>query len=162
LSTEKTVKVLTEKVQVQDSVIKDNIEVIAEKNTVIEEKTNEVKEIKENSIPVGNGNGVYILIAIGGVLLIVFFVTMYKKSIGAYIGKYVSLTETDLIKGTVIAFLMAFLTGLYSIINTGVFPTDWPTWRMLLIVSFSAGVAYLLKNILTPTKDAKIEGKPKE
>jgi hypothetical protein len=130
---------LTEKVVVKDSVIH-------EQNRTITTKTEEVQTLKDTTVPVGNGRGIYIFFGIALLLGVIFFLT--KKSLS----KFITLKEIDLIKGVVITFIMAVLTGVYNIVNTGIFPTDWNTWRMIIITSFSTGIAYLLKNLLTPEK----------
>ena len=143
---------VADKIITLDSSNKVNKKTIAVQNDTIQAKSEQIKVIKENSVPVGNGNGAYILIAIVIGLAGVFIITKYKKTIGTFL----TINEKDLIKGTVIAFIMALLTSLYAIVNTGSIPVDWPTWRMILISSLSTGIAYLIKNLLESTKK-KIE-----
>lgn len=46
------------------------------------------------------------------------------------------------------AVLTTLLTGLYTILSAGAFPT-WEQFKPYLISSVSAGVAYILKNFIS-------------
>jgi len=138
---------VVETILVKDSAIQEQAKVIETQKDSIVAKTNEVNDVKENSIPVGNGNGIYILIVVAIVLVCAFLIAKFKKNIG----KFLTINEKDLIKGVIMAFVSSALTTLINILNTGVFPTDWKTWSMILTVGLTAGLTYLLKNLFTST-----------
>lgn len=67
--------------------------------------------------------------------------------------QFLSLSLHDIAKGFLLATLTAVITSLYAIINTGTFPTDWATWKTILLVGLGAGLSYIIKNFLTNSKD---------
>lgn len=66
---------------------------------------------------------------------------------------FLTLSPKDIFKGFILATITAIITSLYAIINTGTFPTDWATWKTILLIALSAGISYLLKNFATNSKD---------
>lgn len=58
----------------------------------------------------------------------------------------------DIVKALVLAFLTAFLTGLYQLIQTGGV-ISWQTMQPILFTSVAAVLAYILKNFLTNSED---------
>ncbi len=61
---------------------------------------------------------------------------------------FLKLDIKDLAKGFLLAVFTAVLTGLYTTIQSGVFP-DWPQLKQMLLAGLLAGIAYLCKNLLT-------------
>ena len=64
---------------------------------------------------------------------------------------FLNLNLDDLIKGFVVAFLSAALTGLVTILDNGALPT-LTELKSAAIVGLTAGLSYLLKNLLTNSK----------
>ena len=67
--------------------------------------------------------------------------------------KFLSIKIKDLIKGFITAMLMAIVTGIYTSIEQGTFPPDASGWKAMAITGFGAGLAYILKNLLTNSND---------
>jgi len=74
--------------------------------------------------------------------------------------KFLSLNAKDAIKGLVVAFFSAVLTGIYQLIQTGGSLT-WPTIKPILITGVVALLGYLIKNVLTNSQDQLIIKEPK-
>jgi hypothetical protein len=72
----------------------------------------------------------------------------------APIGK---LNSSDILKGCVVAALTSFLNAIVLILGTGALPTV-ASLRSMAIVGLSAGMAYLVKNVLTNSKDQLFKG----
>lgn len=62
---------------------------------------------------------------------------------------FLNLNWKDVVKGFVVAVVMAILTGIYTGIQANQFPVTWEQWKVILITSLGAGIAYLLKNVLS-------------
>lgn len=65
---------------------------------------------------------------------------------------FLKLDTQDLVKGFVVAFLSAALTGLVATLDSGALPT-LPELKQSIIVGLTAGLSYLLKNLLTNSQD---------
>ena len=61
---------------------------------------------------------------------------------------FLNLNFDDLVKGFVVAFLSAALTGIVTTLDPGVLPT-LAELKSAGIVGLTAGLSYLLKNLLT-------------
>jgi hypothetical protein len=61
---------------------------------------------------------------------------------------FLNLDVNDLTKGFVVAFLSAALTGLVAILETSQLP-QMSDLKAAAIVGLTAGLSYLLKNVLT-------------
>jgi hypothetical protein len=72
----------------------------------------------------------------------------------APIGK---LNSSDILKGCVVAALSSILNAVVMILGTGALPT-LENLRTQAIVGLSAGMAYLVKNLLTNSKDQLLRG----
>lgn len=59
-----------------------------------------------------------------------------------------NLNSQDLLKGFIVAFLSAALTGIVSTLDSGVLPT-LAELKSAGVVGLTAGLSYLLKNLLT-------------
>ena len=61
---------------------------------------------------------------------------------------FLNLNFDDLVKGFIVAFLSTALTGVVSTLDSGVLPT-LAELKTAAIVGLTAGISYLLKNLLT-------------
>ena len=61
---------------------------------------------------------------------------------------FLNLNIDDLVKGFIVAFLSAALTGIVSTLDSGVLPT-LAELKSAGVVGLTAGLSYLLKNLLT-------------
>jgi VIT1/CCC1 family predicted Fe2+/Mn2+ transporter len=61
---------------------------------------------------------------------------------------FLNLNSQDLLKGFIVAFLSAALTGVVATLDSGVLPT-LAELKSAAIVGLTAGLSYLLKNLLT-------------
>jgi hypothetical protein len=74
--------------------------------------------------------------------------------------KFLNLNWKDVLKGFVVAVFMTILTSIYTGIQTNQFPVTREQWKVILITSLGAGIAYLLKNVLS-NSDGEIFKKDK-
>jgi hypothetical protein len=65
---------------------------------------------------------------------------------------FLRLDTSDLVKGFVVAFLSASLTGIVNILDAGTLPL-LSDLKQAGIVGLTAGLSYLLKNLLTNSQD---------
>ena len=63
--------------------------------------------------------------------------------------KLFRLNATDYLKGLLMVVLTAFVTGLYELLQSGVFSFDWVTFKPIVMTALAAGLSYLIKNFLT-------------
>lgn len=75
---------------------------------------------------------------------------MLKKFFG---DGFFQLNEKDVLKGAILAAITVIVTSLYTSLDSGVFPVDWVFWKAQLILGAKVGVAYLIKNLITNSKD---------
>jgi len=61
---------------------------------------------------------------------------------------FLNLNVDDLVKGFIVAFLSTALTGVVATLDSGVLPTMGEL-KSAAIVGLTAGISYLLKNLLT-------------
>ena len=75
--------------------------------------------------------------------------------------KLFKLSSTDLLRGLLIAFVTALLTGLLELFQAGPFLFVWATFQPIVYAAVAAAMAYLIKNFLTNSEDQllKIERK---
>jgi len=66
---------------------------------------------------------------------------------------FLNLNWKDVIKGLIVTFLTAFLTGALTAFQSGTVEFTWPFWEPTVYASITAGIAYLLKNWLTNSND---------
>lgn len=59
------------------------------------------------------------------------------------------LNVSDFAKGVLLAFLTALITGLYNAIQNGGIEFTWIFFKPILLISFGAALAYIIKNWLT-------------
>lgn len=62
---------------------------------------------------------------------------------------FLKLNAKDFLKGLLMAVIMAFVTGLYEVMQAGQFDFTWLTLKPILMISAGAGLSYLIKNIFT-------------
>lgn len=73
--------------------------------------------------------------------------------------KFLTLDLKDFLRGLLIAFLTAVLTGIINILDTGaVF--NWLTMKPVLIAGVSAALSYLLKCFATNSQDQLLRREP--
>jgi VIT1/CCC1 family predicted Fe2+/Mn2+ transporter len=65
---------------------------------------------------------------------------------------FLRLNTSDLVKGFVVAFLSASLTGIINTLDSGMLPL-LSELKQAGIVGLTAGLSYLLKNLLTNSED---------
>jgi len=65
---------------------------------------------------------------------------------------FLSLKWKDALKGLITAVLTTIATSVYEIINNGALPTK-AQWHVVIISGAGAGIAYVLKNLLTNSND---------
>jgi len=73
--------------------------------------------------------------------------------------KFFTLDWKDLLRGLLIAFLTAILTGVINILDTGAVFT-WMTIKPVLIAGISAALSYLLKCLATNSQDQMFKREP--
>ena len=66
---------------------------------------------------------------------------------------FLNLSTKDLIKGLIVAFLSALLTGIYNGIDAGTFDFTWAFFKPIVLISLGSMIAYLLKNFLSNSDD---------
>ena len=74
--------------------------------------------------------------------------------------KFLTLDWKDLLRGLLIAFLTAILTGVINILDTGAVFT-WITIKPVLIAGISAALSYLLKCLATNSQDQLLKREPR-
>ncbi len=74
--------------------------------------------------------------------------------------KFFTLDWKDLLRGLLIAFLTAILTGVINILDTGAVFT-WITIKPVLIAGISAALSYLLKCLATNSNDQMFKREPR-
>lgn len=74
--------------------------------------------------------------------------------------KFGTLIWSDVIKGVVVAVFTAALTALVPILQGGSFPSG-AQLKTIGLAALAAGVAYLVKNMLTNSKDELFKTEPK-
>ena len=65
------------------------------------------------------------------------------------LSKLFKLNVFDVLKALLMAFIGAVVSGVYTAINNGGFPSTWPEWQGILIFAVGAALTYLVKNVLT-------------
>ena len=63
--------------------------------------------------------------------------------------KLFSLSLSDVWKGLIMTFLGALVSGVMTVIQSGVFAFDWITFKPILMGAIGAGLAYILKNFFS-------------
>ena len=66
---------------------------------------------------------------------------------------FLRLNWKDVLRGFLMALIGAILTGLLTVLDQGEIPMTWAQWKPIIITGLAAGIAYLLKNFFTNSKD---------
>jgi len=74
--------------------------------------------------------------------------------------KFFTLDTKDFLRGLLIAFLTAVLTGVINTLDTGAVFT-WVTMKPVLIAGVSAALSYLLKCLATNSQDQLLRREPR-
>jgi len=74
--------------------------------------------------------------------------------------KFLSLDLKDFLRGLLIAFLTAVITGIIELLDFGAIFT-WPTLKPVLIAGVSGALAYLLKCLMTNSQDQMFKREPR-
>jgi hypothetical protein len=70
-----------------------------------------------------------------------------------------TLDYRDILNGLLIAFLAAMIDGIIKILNSGaVF--DWPHLKPVVIAGISAALSYLLKSLMTNSRNQLLRKEP--
>ena len=73
--------------------------------------------------------------------------------------KFLNLDLKDFLRGLLIAFLTALISGVIEMLDTGVVIT-WLTIKPVLVAGLSAALAYLLKCLMTNSQDVMFKREP--
>jgi len=73
--------------------------------------------------------------------------------------KYLTLNAKDFLRALLIAILTAIITGVIDILDNGAIFT-WITMKPVLIAGVSAALSYLLKCLVTNSKDQMFKREP--
>jgi hypothetical protein len=74
--------------------------------------------------------------------------------------KFGTLIFSDFVKAAFTAVLTAILTALVPILQKGEFPTS-AQLKTIALAGLAAGLAYIIKNLLTNSKDELLKMEPK-
>ena len=74
---------------------------------------------------------------------------------------FLSIHWNDAIKGIIVSILTSTLTSIYDIISNGGLPTA-DQWKAIGIAGATAGVGYVIKNLLTNSNDQFAKTEPKK
>ena len=55
----------------------------------------------------------------------------------------------DLVKGLLLAVIMALVTGVYQALQAGTINFTWAFWQPIVYAAIGSGLAYLIKNMVT-------------
>lgn len=73
---------------------------------------------------------------------------------------FLALNWRDILKGLILAFITALVTGVYQLLQTGAL-LNWVSFKPVLMVSIAAMLSYLIKNIFTNTQGEIFTPEPK-
>ncbi len=73
--------------------------------------------------------------------------------------KFLTLDLRDMLNGLLIAFLAALIDGIIKMLDSGVV-FDWIHLKPVLIAGISAALSYLLKNLLTNSRNQLFTREP--
>lgn len=74
--------------------------------------------------------------------------------------KFLTLDLKDFLRGLLIAFLTALISGIIEMLDTGAVFT-WLTLKPVLIAGVSGALAYLLKCLMTNSQDQMFKREPR-
>ena len=73
--------------------------------------------------------------------------------------KFMTVDRRDILKGILIAFMTSALTGILKIFETGA-AFNWQTLKPVLIAGICAALAYILKSLMSNSRDELFTGEP--
>lgn len=73
--------------------------------------------------------------------------------------EFLTLDNRDILKGIFIAFMTVLLNGIIKIFETGA-AFNWPTLKPVLIAGICAAISYLLKCLMSNSKDQLFRTEP--
>ena len=74
--------------------------------------------------------------------------------------KFLTLDLKDFLRGLLVAFLTAVISGIIELLDTGAVFT-WLTIKPVLIAGVSGALAYLLKCLMTNSQDQMFKREPR-
>lgn len=74
--------------------------------------------------------------------------------------KFLTLNIKDLIKGAILAFIVAVLTSALHLLESGNIEWTWVYWQPTIIAGVIALIGYLLKNLITNSQDEMAKREP--
>lgn len=74
--------------------------------------------------------------------------------------KFLNLELKDFLRGLLIAFLTALISGVIEMLDTGVVFT-WLSMKPVIIAGVSGALAYLLKCLMTNSQDQMFKREPR-
>jgi len=75
--------------------------------------------------------------------------------------QFLTLKWKDLLKGAILAFIVAFLTGALQLFQGGQIEWTFAFWQPTLYAGIVALIGYLLKNLLTNSEDTFLRNEGK-
>ena len=73
--------------------------------------------------------------------------------------KFLTISFKDVIRGILIAFMTAILTGIIQMLDKGII-FEWVALKPILIAGISAALSYLLKCLLSNSRDELFTKEP--
>jgi hypothetical protein len=73
--------------------------------------------------------------------------------------KLSTLDRRDIVNGLLIAFLAAMIDGIIKLLDAGAI-FDWPHIKPVLIAGISAALSYLLKSLMTNSRNQLLRKEP--
>lgn len=74
---------------------------------------------------------------------------------------FLTVNVKDLIKGLILTVIVAILGSAIQFFEAGTVEWTWAFWQPIVYSSVGAGMAYLLKNLLTNSEDQFAKTEPK-
>lgn len=73
--------------------------------------------------------------------------------------KFLTISFKDIIRGILIAFMTAILTGIIQLLDNGAI-FEWVVFKPILIAGISSALSYLLKCLLSNSRDELFTKEP--
>jgi hypothetical protein len=94
----------------------------------------------------------------GGATLKLFIIHLNLNNMKS---TFLGLNWKDFLKGGIVAFIVAVLTGALQLFQTGPVEWTWLFWQPTIYAGITALIAYLLKNLVTNSNDEILKGESK-
>lgn len=75
--------------------------------------------------------------------------------------KFLNINQNDFVKGLIVTMLTALLYPIISYLDSGVIP-NMAQIKPILLVSITAGLSYILKNLVSNSHDKILQKEPKK